>query len=152
MRVECPRCAARYDVPDDRMLAGRAMRCARCGTDWVPDLVEPEPVSPALAAPELAEPKSPRPHPFMGQARPAIDTMAEASTGAATSDAPLPDDPSSVAAAPVGRPKRSPALAIAWAASIAVLAAAGAAFVTHRSAVEQAWPASTRLFAWLGTN
>src|SRR5271165_1145438 len=47
MRIDCPHCAASYDVPD-KLLVGRiAVRCARCAREW------------ALDAPAIAPPGAP---------------------------------------------------------------------------------------------
>lgn len=55
MLLECPACAARYNVPDGTVSAeGRAVRCAKCGHGWraMPDAAStPEP-EPAAVAPE----------------------------------------------------------------------------------------------------
>jgi predicted Zn finger-like uncharacterized protein len=34
MRIDCPACAAAYNVPDALLVPGRAVRCLRCGTEW----------------------------------------------------------------------------------------------------------------------
>lgn len=44
MHLECPACAAAYEVPDSLLAPGRAVRCVRCGESWVP-------LPPRLAAP-----------------------------------------------------------------------------------------------------
>jgi predicted Zn finger-like uncharacterized protein len=36
MKIVCPSCEAAYEVPEVVMTSRRKMRCARCGTEWVP--------------------------------------------------------------------------------------------------------------------
>ncbi|WP_159995782.1 zinc-ribbon domain-containing protein [Roseomonas sp. 18066] len=36
MRIECPDCAAAYDVPEALVAPGREVRCVRCAHGWVP--------------------------------------------------------------------------------------------------------------------
>ena len=36
MKIVCPSCAAQYEVPELVLTSRRKMRCARCGTQWVP--------------------------------------------------------------------------------------------------------------------
>ena len=60
MILTCPECATRYSVPDEQLgSAGRAVRCAACGTRWTaraeePLDLSPEPVFDAAAAEEPA--------------------------------------------------------------------------------------------------
>ena len=60
MKIVCPTCHARYDVPEVVLISRRKMRCARCGGEWVPgDTDAPEPPPPladAVAAPQAAGP------------------------------------------------------------------------------------------------
>ena len=52
MRIDCPSCAASYEV-SDHLLAGRkTVRCARCGRDWAPASVSPALVSDVAVPPE----------------------------------------------------------------------------------------------------
>jgi predicted Zn finger-like uncharacterized protein len=50
MRLVCPHCAAAYDVPPALLAGRRAIRCARCGEEWV----EPGAPSPAAEEPRAA--------------------------------------------------------------------------------------------------
>ena len=65
MRIVCPACTATYNVPEVRLAPGRAVRCARCGTDWMPLGVEAPPLQPAgetlpsVPEPVVAPPPSP---------------------------------------------------------------------------------------------
>jgi predicted Zn finger-like uncharacterized protein len=48
MKIVCPSCEAQYEVPEMVLTSRRKMRCARCGTQWVPaDLAAPA-VAPAV--------------------------------------------------------------------------------------------------------
>jgi predicted Zn finger-like uncharacterized protein len=46
MRLECPACAAAYDVPDTLLKPGRPVRCVRCNALW-----QPEPPMEVVAVP-----------------------------------------------------------------------------------------------------
>jgi len=91
MDIACPNCAAAYRVPDALVLSRKPVRCAACGTRWVPDLpeaavaeaapAEPAPAEPAPLAPPPAAEAPPAPLRSLG-AEP--DTPAE----------PLPPAPS----------------------------------------------------------
>ncbi len=63
MRIDCPGCAAAYDVPASVLTARRVMRCARCGTEFTPQAPfprapahvatpDPIPATPAVVPPE----------------------------------------------------------------------------------------------------
>lgn len=130
MRIECPACAAAYEVPD-RLLAGsaRTLRCSRCGADFaLPRSTAPE----AVPEPEPLAAPAPEPPPVIMADPPAVPEPL-----ASRALAPVPDVP-------------SPALARAWVASIAVVAGAMVAFFYFQAEVMAVWPASTRLFAALG--
>ncbi|PWC28983.1 zinc-ribbon domain-containing protein [Teichococcus aestuarii] len=60
MRLECPACAAAYDVPDALLAPGRAVRCVRCTQSWVPLPARLEAPPPLLALPPL-RPSGPPP-------------------------------------------------------------------------------------------
>ena len=46
MRVDCPTCAAGYELPEALLRQGpRALRCAACGGTWTPALPMPEPAA-----------------------------------------------------------------------------------------------------------
>lgn len=69
MRLDCPNCAASYDVPDALLPGRRQVRCARCGHQWavtapVPLAVPfstPSAAAEAPAAPPRPVPLAPRP-------------------------------------------------------------------------------------------
>ncbi len=58
MRIECPACAATYEVPDGMLAVGQRVACARCGDDWtpLPALAVPGNAGPLAAAPVMAAP------------------------------------------------------------------------------------------------
>lgn len=126
MRLECPSCAAAYDVPDTLLKPGQPVRCVRCHALWQPSpdaIPEPAPTAP----PALPPPSRPNPPaPLQPGRPPAVSTPARR--------------PRASLAAPV----------LAWVASLAVLVGAGAALVYHRAAVIEAWPPAARLFLALG--
>ena len=174
MRIECPACAAAYDVPDTLLKPGRPVRCVRCNALWQPDLPGGEPP----AEPSAAEPldvETPTLPP------PAVEPVAEASRrkpplrrlpDALAPESPLPGAgmPRRPAhAAPVRaelplqarRPPAPPppqtglgasgtAPVVAWVASILILAAVAGGLVAYREAVMEAWPPAARLFSALG--
>ena len=128
MRVICPSCSAAYEVPDALLSAGRTVRCARCGEEWVAGAPaeEPEPPPPERAVPEppdqYADPERFAPH---------LSAQAEMRRTASTRHGNF-------------------GLQAAWAASIAVLLVLGWSAYAWRSEVMQTWPASTWLYAALG--
>ena len=144
MRIECPACEARYEVPDTRLAPGRPVRCARCGRDWTPlaasPAVPPSPQPPAVApsgeftASVLDEPHAVPirpPHPFIAATRPPTHS----------------DDLLPVA---VGPKRRSTALVAAWVVSVAAVVAAVVLAVVLREPIARAWPPSMRVYDALG--
>jgi predicted Zn finger-like uncharacterized protein len=116
MRIACPSCDAKYEVPEARLTPRKAVRCARCGGEWIAVAEEaPQPEPPAVAEVEehQAEPAA---------TVPTISAMDR------------------LAAMPP-RPVRNTSLI----ATCVVLVAAVAATVTWREAVVRAWPPSSRL-------
>ena len=133
MRIECPACAATYEVPEDRLAPGRLVRCARCGSDWMP--LPPAPVpEPALAPEPAAEAEPEVPSPRLAPS-PAV--------------VPLPARALERLKAPRLRLHLS-ALSIAWALSVIVLLAAMWGAYAGRDAIMRAWPPSVRAYAALG--
>jgi len=133
MRIVCPSCGAAYEVPEDRLVPGRIVRCARCGSDWAP-----------LAAAPASEPEPPRLEERLAPPEPVP---------------PLPEPPPLVApkeerlvatAAAPERRRGGTALLVAWILSFLVLAAAAWAAYDRREDVIRAWPASERAYAVLG--
>ncbi|MBC9207686.1 zinc-ribbon domain-containing protein [Roseomonas aerophila] len=129
MRLECPACAAAYDVPDALLKPGQPVRCVRCHALWQPDTeTTPDPAPPP-----------PPPQPVLPPAPRAI-TPAQLQPGRPPAVSAPARSPRASLAAPV----------LAWAASLAVLVGAGAALVYHRAAVIEAWPPAAHLFLALG--
>ena len=140
MRIQCPGCGARYEVPEARLAPGRPVRCARCARDWLPMPVPmdtaPPPEAPAFTEPEpeAAQPEeaSRRPHPFVLAPRPAE----------LVGDVPLRDF---LPVTDTGS-RQSRAVLAAWIVSVALVAAALAAAVVLRDPISRAWPPSLRVY------
>jgi predicted Zn finger-like uncharacterized protein len=146
MRIACPSCNAAYDVPPERLAAGRVVKCARCAESWIP--------IPVAAGPVAAIPAE----------APAIDPVPQPTMDAPTMDAPAMDEaapsieppapktpPPEPLVPPAEPPRRSRApLVAAWLLSIAVLAALGWAAIDRRADIMAAWPPSTRAYAAIG--
>lgn len=151
MRIACPSCEAAYDVPPDRLLPGRSVRCAKCGKVWEP--VAREDATPPVPFKEAAPADAPQaPVP---EALP--DAPVPAPAPPAAPDPVAPEVPESAAvptlmpAGPVQASRRgSGVIVLAWVASFALLGAAGYMAVTYRAALMQAWPPSIRAYAVLG--
>lgn len=134
MRITCPNCAAVYDVPAERLAGGRTVRCARCGSGWVPPAGEsgleppPAPVAePEVAAPELPEeplpsPPGPEPAPV-----PAADSRKRRLLAVRL---PVP-------------------ILLAWIGSLVLLGVLIWAMIAWRSDVMRIWPPSERLYSAL---
>jgi predicted Zn finger-like uncharacterized protein len=143
MRIVCPTCPAEYDVPDSLVTAGRVVRCAGCGGEWMPVQVgaaEQEPVPPSV--------DDPPPIPV----EPAASTAAVPHTeGSAVSDAPPPASPArdQLVVHATRQSSRVP-LRLAWLASLAVLGFLGWAAYAWRAEIVAAWPPSARMYAAFG--
>lgn len=133
MRLTCPNCGARYEVPDDVIPPeGRDVQCSNCGNTWFEggagtapaaepaggtsafeDYPEPEPTG-AAADPAPAPQPEPEPEPEPEPARepepePVQDTAEE---DAAPAPEPEPEDAAAPAAAPERRkPRLDPKMA-----------------------------------------
>ena len=141
MRIVCPACATTYEVPETWLPPGRAVRCARCDTDWMPlaakaaiqpapDEVPPDWVPPDEAPLDAPEPSAPFP-PLVNKApRSAlrIPLMAVVNT----------------------TPRKETTALTGWIISLALLAALAWGGVRWRTDVMRAWPPSERLYAALG--
>lgn len=146
MQIECPACAVRYDVPDEVVRPGRAMRCARCGETWTPRVDAPATV-PGAAAPATVPgaaasamvPEAAALDMRPDAARPAGEDWVEPETDAPEERVPLLPAPATGG--------RVTLLVAAWIGSAVVLLAAVWAIwhVHHR--IERSWPPSARLFA-----
>lgn len=159
MQIQCPACAAVYDVPVILLTTARTMRCAVCAHDWTTTAVDP-----AIAQAELlVEPRA-------GSVAP---TTQDHTLPAAIAELDRPDFAASrggesaanptAATAPLLEAARpgwhgrvatllhAHAMALlAWAASLGGLALGGSAALAHRADIAVIWPPSRRLFLWLG--
>ncbi|MBW6397983.1 zinc-ribbon domain-containing protein [Roseomonas sp. HJA6] len=135
MRIDCPACAATYEVPD-RLLAGpaRTLRCSRCGADFaLPRVAAPAP--PPVAEPPPAAPPVPEP---------------QVATEPPPAPPPRPEPLAMVARTPPDEAATPRGLVGAWIASLVVVVAAILGLLAFHAKVMEIWPASTRLFAALG--
>jgi predicted Zn finger-like uncharacterized protein len=168
MKIVCPTCEATYEVPESVLAAKRALRCARCGNEWVPGANwQPEPSPAAGHEPSAAAPAPPAQH---IPAEPLhIDAMLHEAPVAEppapvleAAPAPLPPVAARLrqtAATAFGDPiEETPADAVsatrtpvgAWIASIAFLVALAISGIVFRAQVIHAWPASERLYSAIG--
>jgi predicted Zn finger-like uncharacterized protein len=144
MRIVCPSCQATYEVPDAAFAGGpRAVRCARCNTEWVPE-------APAVAAPTA--PPTPEPEadealeadtespPFRQEPR--LTGYRQPILERDDDEIPPPQD------FETARSRRG--AIIGWVASLVLLAAIGWAAVSWRGQVMAAWPPSERVYGALG--
>jgi predicted Zn finger-like uncharacterized protein len=146
MILTCPACATRYQVDEAKFPPdGRQVRCVKCGHSWHQPGPSPEP------EPEEAAPVAP--------SGPAAAPMA----------APLPSEPESIvepvhprvyAADPPQTQQAEPgeqigwgmrvALALGWAALIAMILLIGFAAVRYRQEIALLWPQSAGVYSNLG--
>ncbi len=170
MRITCPACNASYEVPDAMIVAGRAVRCARCLREWEPFAPEPtrEPATPEAPlsearvpqAPAASEPAASEPAPFEvdGFVLPPPERPRFTDEDFERTPAPRPPDDAHAwrdvllahdEARPPAAPQRNTGW-IGWLASLVLLAALAAAAIAWRGPVQRAWPPSTRVYAALG--
>ncbi len=140
MRIVCPSCQAAYEVPESLAAGGKAVRCARCGTEWTPHPAAPPPPRAVVEEPPAPPPPEETPlhiEPRLAGYRPrSVDTVDD--------DRPPPRD-DEIELAPRGR-----GAWIGWLISLLVLAALLWAAFAFRGQVIGAWPPSARLYAVLG--
>lgn len=55
MIIQCPSCAATYDLPETSVRAGRKVRCAACKTMWTVEAMDMPAEAPAATLPPLPE-------------------------------------------------------------------------------------------------
>lgn len=156
MDIACPHCAATYRVPESLVAGGKALRCAACAQEWVPQLPSQENAAVAAAierhvgAPAggpVREARAEAPAP------PAID-LPDAGRRAPPQAPPL-----GTADPPPLMPRREPGqrvadegprvpllLPAAWIVSIAAIALGLAALYLYRGPLAAAWPPLGRLF------
>jgi predicted Zn finger-like uncharacterized protein len=150
MRLACPSCQAKYEVPDALLSeGGRRLRCARCATDWFVG-------APAASGDVTASGVASSPQPA-GAAEPArgeasvplgppvpISLRAEPRPSAASRPETRPPAPVVRGGAGAG------VVVLAWVLSLAVLGGAAAACYRWRAEVMATWPPSQRVYAFLG--
>lgn len=147
MRIICPSCQATYEVPEALLAGGKAARCARCGTEWMP-LPATAPPSPAPHSP-APEPHAAVPAGWEDAGDPAEDALRPGAPwpsgiDSIDDDRPPPRD-DEIDLAPPGR-----SVMIAWVISLLVIAALIWAAFAFRTEVMGAWPPSARLYAAIG--
>ncbi|MCQ4162805.1 zinc-ribbon domain-containing protein [Roseomonas sp. GC11] len=163
MRLECPDCAAAYEVAESLVVPGRLVRCVRCGHGWVPLPAPPRVLTPAeqaAVAQDMRASATPPPAPSGGMPplRPSAGVPEEGGPleegrGISTltiliRQAPAvmaPPPPLSVPPGPA--PASALGVALAWLASLVVLGGGLAALWEWREAVVAYWPPAARLFA-----
>jgi predicted Zn finger-like uncharacterized protein len=175
MDIACPNCAATYRVPDALIDGANALRCVACGHAWVPDPPSPPPPAPEVpaqeeyvrdAAAEVAPPPAPEPPPPLPlppsdpapstvEAPPAPPREPRAPPPPMRSDVTLsltatrvgPPDlaPRRLAEGPRRRRPARPALSLAWALSIALVAAFLMVLVFYHAQISAVWPPFARL-------
>jgi predicted Zn finger-like uncharacterized protein len=171
MDIACPNCAATYRVPDSLLASGKALRCAACDHEWVPEAPPPvseQPVS-EPARDEVAGAAAPAP-----EAPPAAAPTHGATADVAMADDPAPEPPRAAPARPPppttppplqrrnpvgprpaeGRvPARRPintALLLAWLSSVALVLSIGVALFAFAEPIAAVWPPFERVRALLG--
>lgn len=166
MDIACPNCSAAYRVPDALVLSRKPVRCAACGSRWVPDLPQEVTLGPdgPLPAPDMpgpeADPRSIGPtdaapedqgsHPAAMSIGPA-STESLTETGALT---PRPATPPPLAETrwPAGgaagrngdaasrRLRGAALLPLAWAGSLVLVGGLLAVLTLFRHDLAAAWP------------
>ena len=139
MRVACPSCSTSYEIPADRLAAGKSVRCARCGASWAPipldvgadetptePRIEPAP-DPNQLGPNQLGPNQPDPNPVQAE----------------------PPKPMAMESGASARPNTRLLLA-AWIGSGVVLIVAVCAIVVWRKDLTRFWPPLGRLYEVFG--
>lgn len=143
MQLSCPSCGAQYELPESLFLTGpRKVRCVKCAHAWMAGersaepaaAAKPEAPPAALVAEAEADAPSRRPLPLRRRMPPAEPPIA------------VPD----LALGLPPRRKAGRGVAVAWAASLLLLAVGGWAGWEYRADVMAAWPASARLYGAIG--
>ena len=160
MRIQCPSCAATYEVADSLLDPPRVVRCAQCTHDWVPTPIldavqEPAPAGDGTPALSFQE-ETARPYPAPAEHLPGMavpdgqpppsSEPSPAALSALDRLAVVPDGTGKPASPPTG----NRLLTAAWAASFLLLVLLGVAAYSKRETLMREWPASKRLYAVLG--
>lgn len=151
MRIECPACAATYEVPDTMLAAGQRVACARCGDNWTPLPAAAPPPAAEFAPPPPPPPEPVPSYPTPPQPRPLRRPSATDATGSPPSVAPTRPDwfPRTDADWSLSD-ERSPLVPIAWIGSVATLLVLLGIGVAARDSLMAQWPPSSRLFSAIG--
>ena len=144
MRIVCPSCSGAYDVPDSLIMAGRIVRCARCGGEWVP--VQAAAVDGEPAPPPIGDP----PPPGSGASTATASLQGSADDTASFAAAPPRSSAMDRLALPSARPPSRFRLRLAWLLSLALLGLLGWAAYEWRTQIVAAWPPSARVYAAFG--
>jgi len=137
MRIICPACETAYDVPDQVVSPGRALRCARCRSEWV--AVEPEAEIPPFPRFRSEENTATPGYP---DGPPERDPVGTPPLPGHVNVEPLP------AMAEAGGARA--AVIAGWLLSLVLLVTSAAAAVAWRQPIEKSWPPSVRAYALLG--
>ncbi len=162
MRIVCPSCAARYEVPETRLVPGKPVKCAKCGASWAPLAAAPPP-APPLPPPPPSFPPTLLPatpgfagitaEPDQPSLPPVIQPEAPAPEPAPMVEAPEPSEPWPPPMAPRVTPTPLPpsgrAAITGWVLTIMLLGGLGTLAVTQRVPIMRAWPPSERAYAAL---
>lgn len=165
MDIACPNCAATYRVPDTLLAGGKALRCAACDHEWVPEVPQAAPApAPIPAPPPPKEEESvtppPEPAPVVPVAGRPTPPPESPPAPAEVTKPPRPAPPTSppplqrrggALPVPSGRPPSLPArsLPIAWAASVALVVLALLGLFVFAEEIALAWPPFARVTALL---
>ncbi len=127
MNIPCPQCGVIYDVPEERLPAGRGLRCSACSHTWRHTAAD-------WPDPPLAD-----------------DALSSGQVEAAAGDLPVSDSPrpdiARLSPQPPHRQTASMALIAAWLLSASIMTAGIGAIYAHGSGIAMAWPPAGRLFA-----
>ena len=158
MRIECPGCAATYEVPEAQIRPGRRVRCVHCTVQWQPAGQSSVEAVGQAGAERLLEAEGVPPDPPASGGIARLRRPSAPAAGGVRVVAPLP-------ATEIGMHVRLAMLLqrqnlpmflrrkkweLGWAASLIVLAVLLSASVHWRMAIMQAWPPSVRLYVALG--
>ena len=141
MDIACPNCAATYRVPDSLLAQGKALRCAACGHQWVPEVpgttvqpAAPLPMMETAASPARAEGESEDVAPSLAIARPVPPTSPPPLKRRHTSGI-RPVALPQATVRPAGR-----LLPLAWMASVTFILLVLLAMVFFGESIAAAWP------------
>lgn len=180
MQIQCPSCAAVYDIPDQLVKRGpRALRCAACGKTWslsaepeAPaargDAAEPRdfralvsavagssatPTEPAMAAQAPPAPEAGTAPPSKAEAEEELEAGVEARETPEQQQLKAAAAAASVTAAIAAQSssaRPSIGLLVAWLATLGGLGSLLMAFLFYPQGVVARWPAAARLYEAVG--